>query len=182
MERRHQYETVVTWTGNRGTGTSGYRDYGREHVVQAEGPLPIEASSDPAFRGDHGRWNPELLLVAALSECHLLWYLHLCAEAGIVVTGYTDRPVGVMTDTGDSGRFTEVVLRPEVRVADAGMIDRAVALHDGAHRACFIANSVNFPVRHDPVVVGCRRVTPRAGPSWSATWLRRVPGRTRIAR
>jgi organic hydroperoxide reductase OsmC/OhrA len=153
MQRRHEYETVVTWTGNRGTGTSGYRDYGREHVVEADGPPPIPASADPAFRGDPARWNPELLLVASLSECHLLWYLHLCAEAGVVVTSYRDRPVGAMVDTGDSGRFTEVVLRPEVTVALSGMVDQAIALHHAAHRACFIANSVNFPVRHEPVVV-----------------------------
>jgi organic hydroperoxide reductase OsmC/OhrA len=153
MQRRHEYETVVTWTGNRGTGTSGYREYGREHVVESGGPPPIQGSADPAFRGDPARWNPELLLVASLSECHLLWYLHLCAEAGVVVTSYRDRPVGTMVDAGDSGRFTDVVLRPEVTVAASGMVGQAIALHDGAHRACFIANSVNFPVRHEPVVV-----------------------------
>ncbi|HET9656513.1 MAG TPA: OsmC family protein [Kineosporiaceae bacterium] len=153
MEREHSYRTVVTWTGNQGTGTSTYRAYGRDHVVSAEGPPPIEATADPAFRGDPARWNPEQLLVASLSQCHLLWYLHLCAADGVVVTAYVDRASGTMRDTGDSGRFTEVVLRPEVTVTEADMTERAIALHADAHRACFIANSVNFPVRHEPSVV-----------------------------
>jgi organic hydroperoxide reductase OsmC/OhrA len=152
MERQHVYETVITWTGNHGTGTSGYRDYGREHVVTAEGPPPIEAGADPAFRGDPARWNPEQLLVASLSQCHLLWYLHLCAVAGVVVTDYVDRPRGTMLDTGDSGRFTEVVLRPHTTVTDPAMVEKAITLHADAHRACFIANSVNFPVRNEPTV------------------------------
>jgi organic hydroperoxide reductase OsmC/OhrA len=153
MEREHSYAAVVTWTGDRGSGTSGYRAYGREHVVTADGPPPLGGSADPAFRGDPSRWNPEQLLVVSLSQCHLLWYLHLCAVAGVVVTGYVDSPRGTMLDTGDAGRFTEVVLRPRVTVTEAGMVERALALHADAHRACFIANSVNFPVRHEPTVV-----------------------------
>ncbi|MGW4465408.1 OsmC family protein [Micromonospora sp. NPDC004704] len=153
MARQHRYDTVVTWTGNRGTGTSGYRDYHRDHEVAADGPVTIAGSSDPAFRGDRTRWNPEQLLVASLSQCHLLWYLHLCAEAGVVVTGYVDRAVGAMTEDADGGRFTEVLLRPEVTVAEPAMVEPATRLHADAHRACFIANSVNFPVRHEPTVV-----------------------------
>lgn len=153
MEREHSYRTVVTWTGNQGTGTSTYRAYGRDHLVSAEGLPPIEATADPAFRGDPARWNPEQLLVASLSQCHLLWYLHLCAVNRVVVTAYVDRASGTMLDTGDCGRFTEVVLRPEVTVTEADMAERAIALHADAHRACFIANSVNFPVRHEPSVV-----------------------------
>jgi organic hydroperoxide reductase OsmC/OhrA len=153
VEREHVYETVVTWTGNRGTGTSSYRDYGREHVVAAEGPAAIAGSSDPAFRGDPARWNPEQLLVASLSQCHLLWYLHLCAVSGVVVTGYVDRPRGTLLDSGDGGRFTEVVLRPQVTVAGLEQVPKAIALHADAHRSCFIAASVNFPVRHEPTVL-----------------------------
>lgn len=153
MERRHEYETVVTWTGNLGPGTTGYRDYSRDHEVGADGPAPIAGSSDPGFRGDARRWNPEQLLVSALAQCHLLWYLHLCAVSGVVVTGYVDRPRGTMLDTGDTGHFTEVVLRPTVTVASAQMVDRAVSLHAQAHRACYLANSVNFPVRHEPTIV-----------------------------
>ncbi|MEV4628811.1 OsmC family protein [Micromonospora sp. NPDC049523] len=153
MARQHSYDTVVTWTGNRGTGTSGYRDYDRDHEVAADGPVTIAGSSDPAFRGDRTRWNPEQLLLASLSQCHLLWYLHLCAEAGVVVTDYVDRAVGAMTEDADGGRFTEVLLRPEVTVAEPDMVEPATRLHADAHRACFIANSVNFPVRHEPIVV-----------------------------
>jgi organic hydroperoxide reductase OsmC/OhrA len=149
MARVHTYDTVVTWTGNRGTGTSGYRDYDRAHEVAAEGRTVIAGSSDPSFRGDPARWNPEQLLVASLSQCHMLWYLHLCADAGVVVTGYVDHARGTMAETGEGGRFTEVVLRPQVSVASPTMVDAAMDLHAAAHRACFIANSVNFPVRHE---------------------------------
>jgi len=153
MAREHTYDVSVTWTGNRGTGTSGYRDYDRAHEVNADGPAAIAGSSDPTFRGDAGRWNPELELTAALSQCHMLWYLHLCAEAGVTVTSYGDEAHGVMAEDADGGgRFTEVVLRPRVTVASAGMIETATALHAAAHAKCFIANSVNFPVRNEPVI------------------------------
>jgi organic hydroperoxide reductase OsmC/OhrA len=152
VSRTHSYEVSVTWTGNRGTGTSGYRAYDRDHEVTAAGPPPIAASSDPAFRGDRGRWNPELELTAALAQCHMLWYLHLAASAGVVVTAYADDAHGTMAETEDGGgHFTEVVLRPRVTVASADMIEVAVSLHREAHAKCFIANSVNFPVRHEPV-------------------------------
>jgi organic hydroperoxide reductase OsmC/OhrA len=153
VSRQHHYEVTVSWTGNRGTGTSGYRDYGRDHEVSAEGPPAILGSSDPAFRGEAARWNPELELLAALSQCHMLSYLHVCATSGVVVTGYVDAAEGTMAqDTDGGGRFTEVVLRPRVTVATADMIDSATALHSEASAKCFIANSVNFPVHHDPTV------------------------------
>ncbi len=152
--RTHDYDIRVTWTGNRGSGTSGYRDYDRDHDVSADGVPVIAASSDPAFRGDPHRWNPELELTAALTQCHMLWYLHLCAEAGVVVTAYADDARGVMAESADGGgRFTEVVLRPRVTVAVPEMIPAAGRLHADAGRKCFIANSVNFPVRHEPVIV-----------------------------
>ncbi len=153
MARTHGYDISVTWTGNRGTGTSGYRAYDRDHDVSADGLPAIAASSDPAFRGDPGRWNPELEFTAALSQCHMLWYLHLCADAGVTVLSYADDAHGVMAEADDGGgHFTEVVLRPRVTVASADMIEAATALHGEAHTKCFIANSVNFPVRHEPVV------------------------------
>src|ERR1700733_4413299 len=153
VRRMHRYDLMVSWTGDRGTGTSGYRDYGRDHLVTADGRPMLEGSSDPVFRGDKTRWNPELELVAALSQCHMLSYLHVCATAGVVVTGYDDAPYGVMAQTEDGGgHFTEVVLRPSVTVASAGMAERAARLHEEASEKCFIASSVNFPVRHEPSV------------------------------
>jgi organic hydroperoxide reductase OsmC/OhrA len=153
VSRTHSYDISVTWTGNRGTGTSGYRDYDRDHDVTAGGPPAIAASSDPAFRGDPGRWNPELEFTAAVSQCHMLWYLHLAAVAGVSVISYSDAARGVMVENEDgSGHFTEVVLRPRVTVASADMIEKATALHREAHAKCFIANSVNFPVRHEPAI------------------------------
>jgi organic hydroperoxide reductase OsmC/OhrA len=153
VRRTHRYELAVSWTGNRGTGTSGYRDYGRDHQVSADGRPPIAGSADPTFRGDKTRWNPELELLAALSQCHMLSYLHVCVNAGVVVTAYADEPYAVMAETTDGGgHFTEVVLRPRVTVADPAMADQAQELHAEASAKCFIASSVNFPVRHEPTV------------------------------
>jgi organic hydroperoxide reductase OsmC/OhrA len=150
--RQHHYSVEVTWTGNLGDGTSSYRSYSRNHEITAAGKtLPIPGSSDPTFRGERERYNPEELLVSSLSTCHLLWYLHLCAEAKIVVLEYTDLASGVMEETSDGGgRFTEVILKPQVVIAAGGDPAQAEALHHRAHDLCFIANSVNFPVRCEP--------------------------------
>ncbi|MEP6852978.1 MAG: OsmC family protein [bacterium] len=152
--RTHRYAVDVTWTGNRGTGTSSYRDYGREHDVSVAGKPLLVGSSDPAFRGDPGRWNPEELLVTALAQCHLLSYLHLAVKAGVVVVDYTDSAIGTMVqdDVGDGGQFAEVILRPVVTVAEAAMADAANALHADVAAVCFITRSVNFPVHHEPTV------------------------------
>lgn len=151
MSREHHYEVTVRWTGD--TGTTSYRDYARDHDVEAAGKPTLAGTVDPAFLGTADRWNPEDLLVASLSECHMLTYLALCAGAGVVVTAYADHASGVMQeDRAGGGRFTEVVLRPEVTVAAEEMREKATALHHDAHNRCFIANSVNFPVRHVPVV------------------------------
>ncbi len=153
MAVTHRYEMIVRWTGDTGSGTSDYRGYRRDHEIHGSGKATILGSSDPAFRGDAARWNPEELLVAALAQCHMLWYLHLSADGGVVVTEYTDTPVGTMTmDATGGGQFTDVVLRPAVTVAEPSMADKAVALHDEIDAFCFIARSVNFPVRHEPTV------------------------------
>ncbi len=153
MARTHRYEVSVAWTGNRGTGTSGYRDYDRAHVIGVAGKPDILGSSDPAFRGDPTRHNPEDLFVAALSTCHMLWYLHLCAEAGVVVTGYEDAALGEMTEDAKGGRFVRVVLRPRVRLAAGSDARVAHGLHEEAHRRCFIANSVSLPVEHQAEIL-----------------------------
>jgi organic hydroperoxide reductase OsmC/OhrA len=152
-DKQHLYPVEVVWTGNRGDGTRTYQGYGREHEVRVAGKPVIAGSSDAAFRGDGTRHNPEDLLVAALSSCHMLWYLHLAAEAGVVVTAYVDAAVGTLTERGKDGRFTEVVLRPLVTIAAGSDAERAASVHDDAHHACFIANSVNFPVRCEPRIV-----------------------------
>lgn len=153
MARDHHYAVTTEWTGNTGAGTSGYRAYRRDHSVLAEGKaVAIAMSSDPAFLGDSSRYNPEELLVAALSSCHMLWYLHLCSAAGIVVTRYRDRAEGVMAEeAGGAGQFSTVTLKPEVGYAPGTDIDKADALHHEAHAKCFIARSVNFPVTIAPV-------------------------------
>jgi organic hydroperoxide reductase OsmC/OhrA len=154
MTTTHAYDVTVEWTGNLGSGTDGYRSFSRDHEVLADGKAAIAASSDSAFRGDPARWNPEELLVASVAQCHMLWYLHLCAVGGVVVTEYEDHAHGVMTmdESGGGGQITEVVLRPEVTVADASMVEKARALHGDVHAVCFIARSVNFPITHVPVL------------------------------
>lgn len=150
----HEYRVGIEWLGNRGTGTRGYRDYGRELVVRADGKAhEILASADKPFRGDAERWNPEDLLVTALAQCHMLSYLHMAVQAGVVVTAYTDNAIGVMVQEGLGGHFTQVVLHPVVTVADASMVEAARAAHADAYKYCFIANSVNFPVHHEPTVL-----------------------------
>jgi organic hydroperoxide reductase OsmC/OhrA len=153
MRLAHSYAVSVEWLGNHGTGTSGYRQYGREHVVRAVGKHDLEGSSDRAFHGNPERWNPEELLLAALSQCHLLSYLHVAASAGVLVTAYTDDATGEMEQTRDGGgHFVSVTLRPRVTIA-AGTPELAQALHAEANAKCFIAASVNFPVLHEPTVV-----------------------------
>jgi organic hydroperoxide reductase OsmC/OhrA len=162
--RAHIYRIEVEWTGNRGAGTADYRAYDRDHVIRAAGKPPIAGSSDPAFRGDAARWNPEELLVAALSACHKLWYLHLCATAGIVVHSYDDEAEGRMVeDETGGGRFVEITLRPRIAVRPGDDLDRAASLHHEAHARCFIANSVNFPVHCIPEIVHRRNPGAEAG-------------------
>jgi organic hydroperoxide reductase OsmC/OhrA len=152
--REHSYRITVKWTGNTGTGTSAYRDYRRDHEIAAPGKPTIVGSSDPHFRGDPARWNPEELLLASISTCHQLWYLHLCSEARVVVTAYEDQAEGVMVESpSGSGRFARVVLHPRVTISPQSDRNRAIALHHEAHAMCFIANSVNFPIEHEPAVV-----------------------------
>ena len=150
--RSHTYRTDLRWTGNRGTGTSGYTAYDRNYLVTSAGKAPIVGSSAPEFRGNPDHYNPEELLVAALSACHMLWYLHLCSDTGITVVEYSDSAEGSMhLDADGSGRFTLVTLRPRVTIR-TGSLDQARRLHDRAHAMCFIANSVKFPVRHEPTI------------------------------
>jgi organic hydroperoxide reductase OsmC/OhrA len=149
--KHHRYHASVTWDAG-GAGTTSYKAYSRDHAIAAPGKPEIAASSDPAFRGDGARYNPEDLLVASLSSCHMLWYLHLCAVNGVVVTHYRDEAEGIMREDADgSGRFERVTLRPRVTIA-SGDREKARALHEQAHCNCFVANSVNFPVDVEPVI------------------------------
>lgn len=171
MPKPHHSATTLTWTGNTGTGTSGYRAYRRDHELAVPGKPVLAATSDPAFRGDPARWNPEERLVASLSSCHMLWYLHLASEAGIVLSAYTDAASGTMAEEpGGEGQFAEVVLRPvaSIRATDDGT--RATALHHAAHEQCFIPRSVNFPVR----------VGPRVERAWGRPGRRQRGGRSRV--
>lgn len=159
----HRYAITATWTGNRGTGTSGYRDYARDVTVSIKGKVDLLASADRPFRGDPARWNPEDMLLAALAQCHLLSYLHACVRADVIVTSYCDDATGTMREDGrGGGAFTEVVLHPRVTVAEESMLDAAWRAHRQAHEWCFIANSVNFPVHHKAVITvsGAREAAP----------------------
>jgi len=161
LTREHHYRITTTWTGNLGAGTSDYRAYSRDHEIRIAGKAaPLQGSSDAAFRGDPARYTPEELLVASLSGCHMLWFLHLCADSGIVVTEYADAASGVMSEHPDgSGEFTRVILRPRAVITHPARIADAVALHARAHELCFIARSVKFPVEHEPVVVAGQNIS-----------------------
>ncbi len=151
--REHRYFVNVTWRGNPGNGTSNYRSYKRDHTISASGKPEIAASAEPAFLGDKSRYNPEELLVGSLSACHMLWYLHLCAEAGIVVSAYEDDAKGIMIETSaGGGRFTQVTLYPKVKINADADEELALQLHERAHQLCFIANSVTFPVLCEPAI------------------------------
>lgn len=153
-DKQHKYVVRVIWTGNSGTGTESHRGYERAHDISADGKPTIAASSDPAFRGDSARWNPEELLVASLSACHKLWYLGLCAQAGVVVTAYEDAAEGIMIEEGTGvGQFTSVTLHPHVTISATSDEMKATKLHRQAHAMCFIARSVNFPVTNLPTIV-----------------------------
>jgi organic hydroperoxide reductase OsmC/OhrA len=153
-DRTHHYEVEVEWTGDQGQGTASFRGYRRDHRIGSAGKPDIAGSSDPAFNGDASRWNPEELLVASISACHKLWYLHLCSVNDVVVTGYLDRCQGWMEERRDgSGLFTRVVLHPRVTIAPGSDAATAKELHHKAHEMCFIANSVNFPVTCEPEMV-----------------------------
>ncbi len=152
MKGQHHYNLTIKWTGNAGSGTSGYRNYERSHTIAIDGKSDIKGSSDPNFRGDKAKHNPEELFLASISSCHMLWYLHLCAEAGIIVTDYSDSAEAIMTETPDGGgKFTEVTLNPIVTISDISKKDLAEQLHYKANKLCFIANSLNFQVQHKPL-------------------------------
>jgi len=150
--REHHYQVNVRWTGNRGAGTQSYTAYDRNGELSGEGKATVALSADPAFRGDAARWNPEELLLASVSACHKLWYLHLCADAGIAVLEYRDHAEGTMLDNPQQGRFSRIVLRPHVVIQPGGDAELAQRLHHVAHEKCYIANSVNFPILCEPVV------------------------------
>lgn len=150
-DARHRYDVELEWLGDRGTGTSGYRAYDRTNVVRAPGLPDLPGTADPSFHGERDRWNPEQLVLAALSQCHLLSYLHVAVRHGLVVTGYTDAATARLRLNRDgSGELVEAELRPVVHLADEAQRPLADALHDEAHALCFIARSMNFPVRHAP--------------------------------
>lgn len=151
MSKQHNYKATIKWSGNKGTGTDHYRNYERSHEISMENKPDILGSSDQVFRGDKTKHNPEDLLIASLSACHMLQYLHLCAVSGVVVIDYADNASGIMIETEDGGgKFTEVTLSPIVTVTNKSMLDKANELHKKASELCFIASSVNFPVKHKP--------------------------------
>jgi organic hydroperoxide reductase OsmC/OhrA len=152
--KHHTYEVRIDWTGNDGQGTKTYKGYRRDHTIAAQGKPQIPGSSDPSFRGDPSRYNPEDLLVASLSACHMLWYLHLCSANKVTVIDYSDAASGLMEEADDgSGRFVRVLLKPKVKISAGDDQAKAIALHAEAHHLCFIARSVNFPVEIEPEIV-----------------------------
>jgi organic hydroperoxide reductase OsmC/OhrA len=152
--KQHNYELQIEWTGNTGEGTKTYRSYSRDYTVTMQGKPQMLASSDPSFRGDPARHNPEELLVASLSGCHMLSYLHLCTVNKITVLEYRDTAHGLMEENADgSAQFTRVTLHPTVKISAGDDLAKATSLHAQAHHMCFIARSVNFPVECAPTIL-----------------------------
>lgn len=151
--KTHSYAVTLRWTGNLGTGNATYRGYARDHEISGDGKATIAGSSDPAFRGDPSRWNPEELFIASVAGCHKLWYLHLCLDAGIVVEDYVDYATGEMAEHPDgSGEITSVMLRPEVTISAESDAELAAAIHGKVGAICFIARSVKCEIHHEPVI------------------------------
>ena len=145
--KQHHYKTSLNWTGNTGNGTRSYQTYERSHTIEAPNKVPIPLSSDPAFRGDSSKFNPEELLISSVSSCHMLWFLHLCSVSGIIVTAYSDEPEGIMTEATDgSGKFTSISLHPIVSISDESKRSQLEQIHHDAHKKCFITNSLSVPV------------------------------------
>jgi organic hydroperoxide reductase OsmC/OhrA len=148
--KEHFYTLTIQWTGNKGNGTLNYRSYERSHSISSDKKETILVSADPAFRGDKTKYNPEELLLASLSGCHMLWFLHICADSGVNVIEYVDKPTGIMEETENGGgKFKEVTLNPIVTVNDLNSLDKLDEIHKKANELCFIANSVNFIVKHN---------------------------------
>lgn len=154
MSQTHIYTTAVTWTGNRGTGTSAYRAYDRTWDIAAPGKPVVHCSNDPLLGGDPSKMNPEDLLLSSLAACHMLWYLHLASDAGIAVLAYSDAPEakGEVHKSG-AGRFLSATLRPRIEVREGTDVERARAIHYEIHKVCFIARSVNFPVTYEATII-----------------------------
>ncbi len=148
---RHEYKLRLLWQGER--GTTDYASYNRGYRLIVDGKQELAGSADPAFRGDAGKHNPEELFLGALSACHMLTYLALCARRRLVVTAYRDEPSGTLTlEPGGGGRFTSITLRPRVTVFRAQDNAEAIALHERAHVACFIASSCAAPITVVPTI------------------------------
>jgi len=152
--KEHRYHVKLNWTDENGKGTTSYTDYSRNHQANVKGKPALQLSSDQAFRGDATKYNPEDMLVASLASCHMLWYLHLCSKSGITVVKYEDNAEGLMLqeDTG-GGRFEKVVLHPEITIVEKDKIELAHKLHEEANQKCYIANSCNFPIKHQVKII-----------------------------
>ncbi|WP_432712917.1 OsmC family protein [Pedobacter sp.] len=151
MAKEHEYQTTLVWAGNKGSGTMDYRSYDRSYIISIQNKPDIQGSSDSAFLGDKTKHNPEDLLVSAISSCHMLWYLHLCSQEGIIVLEYTAKAIGKMLENADgSGHFKEVTIYPIVTITEDAHVEKAQSLHAEANNMCFIANSCNFPIKHEP--------------------------------
>jgi organic hydroperoxide reductase OsmC/OhrA len=152
MNTLHNYKLATKWTGNQGTGTSNYKDFVRSYNIQIENKADILGSSDPEFRGDKTKHNPEELLLASVSSCHMLWYLHFCAENKIIVTDYVDNATAILEETEDgNGKFSSITLNPSITITEKSMVELATELHKKANEFCFVANSLNLKVDHKPI-------------------------------
>ncbi len=154
MAKKHEFPSRIVWTGNRGTGTSAYKAYDRTWDMTVQDKTVLHCSNDPLLGGDPSKYNPEDMLIASVASCHMLWYLHLCSVAGVTVLAYEDNPIGVGESEPDgTGRFLEAILKPKITITADSDAEKAVSIHDEIHNYCFIARSINFPVRYEPEIL-----------------------------
>lgn len=154
MSKQHDFISKVVWTGNRGEGTKSYNGYDRTWDMAVDGKEVVHCSNDPLLGGDPSKYNPEDILISALSSCHMLWYLHLCSNAKVTVLSYEDNAVGIgESEPSGKGRFIKAILKPTIIITHDSDADKALQLHDEIHQYCFIARSVNFEVEYEPTIL-----------------------------
>jgi organic hydroperoxide reductase OsmC/OhrA len=146
----NKFNVGLTWLSQNKNFT--YNEYSREYTIHAEGKPELIGTAAPEYKGSHEHYNPEDMLIASLSACHMLSYLALAANSKIQVLSYQDQAEGSLIKDGMSMKFNEVILKPHVVISQDSDQEKALSLHDKAHHICFIANSVNFSVLIQPQI------------------------------
>lgn len=151
---QHSFKAHLSWQKHPQAGDINLRRQLKNHTVQIEGKETLHLSAAKAFKGDSNLLNPEDLLLSSLMSCHMLSYLYVCGQHQIEVVNYEDSAEAFLEVYEDgSGKIVKVILNPIVGLKDASQAEIAMSLHGEARKLCFIANSCNFEMVHQPKVV-----------------------------